>query len=94
MDDEAAVAPVVAQQQSAQRTRNGLAAFTWGDTLTANTTVVKAAHIMELRTAINQIYTALGRTLPAYTDSTVVPGQTMPKAAHIQELRNAVTALP
>ena len=76
------------------RARNGLGAFTWGDTVTANTTMVKAAHITELRTAINQIYTALGRTLPTYTDSTLVPGQTTPKVAHIQELRNAVTALP
>ena len=76
------------------RARNGLGAFTWGDTLTARTTAIKAAHISEMRTAINQIYTALGRTLPTYTDPTLVPGQTKAKAAHIQELRNAVTALP
>jgi Divergent InlB B-repeat domain len=76
------------------RARNGLGAFTWGDTLTANTTAIKAAHITEMRTAINQIYTALGRTLPTYTDATLVPGQTTAKAAHTQELRNAVTALP
>jgi hypothetical protein len=48
----------------------------------------------ELRTAINQIYQALGRTVPTYTDPTLVPGQTTARAAHIQELRNAVTALP
>ena len=76
------------------RARNGLAAFTWGDTLTAATTAIKAAHITEMRTAINQIYQTLGRTAPAYTDSTLVPSQTAVKAAHIQELRNAVSALP
>jgi hypothetical protein len=79
---------------AAARARNGVAPFTWGETVTANTTAIKAAHILELRTAINQIYTALQRTVPTYTDSSLVPGQTTPKAAHIQELRNAVTALP
>jgi hypothetical protein len=76
------------------RARNGVAAFTWGDTVTAKTTRIKAAHITEMRTAINQIYQALGRTLPTYTDPTLVPGQTVAKSAHIQELRNAVSALP
>jgi len=78
------------------RARNGLGAFTWGDTLTANTTAIKAAHITELRTAVTQIYQALGRlsSLPPFTDSTLVPGQTAAKAAHIQELRSAVSALP
>ena len=78
------------------RARNGLAAFAWGETLTAGTTQLKAAHITELRTAVTQIYQALGRlsSLPPFTDSTLVPGQTAAKAAHIQELRSAVSALP
>jgi len=76
------------------RARNGVAAFTWGDTLTAKTTAIKAAHIAEMRTAINQIYKKLGRRLPTYTDPTLVPGRTVVKSAHIQELRNAVSALP
>jgi hypothetical protein len=49
---------------------------------------------MELRAALNAIYTKLGKTLPSYTDATITPGLTASKAAHIQELRNAVTALP
>jgi Divergent InlB B-repeat domain len=76
------------------RARNGLAAFTWGDTLTAATTQIKAAQLTEMRTAINQIYQALGRTVPTYTDPTLVAGQTTAKAAHVQELRSAVSALP
>ena len=76
------------------RARNRLPAFTWSDTLTAATTTIKAAHITEMRTAINQIYQALGRSVPTYTDPTLIVGQTMPKAAHVQELRNAVSALP
>ena len=76
------------------RARNGLAAFTWTETLTAATTTLKASHIAELRTAVNQIYQALGRTLPTYTDPTLVTGQTIAKAVHVQELRTAVSALP
>jgi hypothetical protein len=76
------------------RARNRLAAFTWGETLTAATTTIKAAHITEMRTAINQIYQALGRSVPTYTDPTLIVGQTRAKAAHLQELRNAVSALP
>jgi hypothetical protein len=76
------------------RARNGVAAFTWRDTLTAKTTAIKAAHITEMRTAINQIYQALGRTLPTYTDPALFPFRTVAKSAHIQELRNAVSALP
>jgi hypothetical protein len=47
-----------------------------------------------MRTAINQIYQALGRSVPTYTDPTLIVGQTRAKAAHLQELRNAVSALP
>ena len=56
--------------------------------------MVKAVHITELRTALDAVYTKLGRALPAYTDPTIVPGQTVSKAAHVQELRTAVNALP
>lgn len=76
------------------RARNRLSAFTWSDTLTAQTTQVKASHINELRTAVNQIYQALSKPVPTYTDATIVPGQTVVKAAHIQELRSSVSALP
>jgi hypothetical protein len=56
--------------------------------------MLKAVHLMELRTALNQVYARLGRQAPAYTDPTIIPGQTPSKAAHVQELRNAVSALP
>lgn len=71
------------------------AAFTWTDpTVTAGTTQLKTVHILELRTALNHIYQALGRTVPTYTDPALVAGETVVKAAHIQELRTAVNALP
>jgi hypothetical protein len=65
----------------------------------AGTTVVEGAaiktvHITELRAALSAVYTKQGRTLPSYTDQTIVPGQTGSKAPQIQELRTAVNALP
>ena len=74
--------------------RNALAATVWTDpTLSAGATMIKAVHILELRTALNQVYTKRNLALPVYTDPTLAAG-TPSKAAHIQELRNFVSALP
>jgi hypothetical protein len=54
--------------------------------------VVKAVHIMELRAALANVYSAASITAPVYTDSTVDPGVTI-KVAHFAELRAAVAAL-
>jgi len=51
-------------------------------------------HITELRTALNAVYTRLGRPLPTYTDNTTLGVGTISKAAHVQELRNFVSTLP
>jgi hypothetical protein len=51
------------------------------------------SHIAELRTAVTQIYQALGRPLPAYTDN-LVAGQTVAKAVHVQELRRYISQIP
>ncbi|PYM34960.1 MAG: hypothetical protein DME15_07315, partial [Candidatus Rokuibacteriota bacterium] len=61
--------------------------------LTPGMTPLKAVHILELRFALNQVYQALRRPLPIYTDPTIVAGQTIFKASHIAELRIAVRAL-
>ena len=50
-------------------------------------------HLVELRTALNEAYQAAGRTLPTYTDLTLVAGVTVIKALHLNELRTAVRAL-
>ena len=55
---------------------------------------IRAVHITELRTALNAVYTRLGRPLPTYTDNTTLGVGTISKAAHVQELRNFVSTLP
>ena len=59
------------------------------DPLVAGTTRVKAAHITELRTAINNYRT--WSNLSAATWSTTVNSATVITAAHINELRTALT---
>ncbi len=58
------------------------------DPLVANTTTVKATHILELRTAVNAVRTAAGVGTVTFTDASLsgIPIKT----THIQELRNAL----
>jgi len=51
---------------------------------------MKAAHITELRTAINAARTRNGLTAAAWTDPTLTVGVTAIKAVHITELRTAL----
>ena len=51
---------------------------------------VKAAHLTELRTLINELRTAKGLMPFAFTDSTLTPGVTIVRAAHVGELRSAL----
>jgi hypothetical protein len=75
------------------RTHYGLATVSWTDTTLGSTVPVRAVHLTEMRSALDAIYTALSRTLPTYTDPTLVAGTTVIKAVHITELRSAVVAL-
>ena len=61
-------------------------------TLSAGTTLVKAAHIAELRTSLRQAYVRAGLAPPTFTDDPLAAGTTA-KTAHITELRTAVTAV-
>ena len=71
-------------------TKAGLPATAW-DNLAIRQTEVRAAHIQQLRDSLNQAFTALSCTLPAYTtDTTITPKVTVIKAAHIEALRKAV----
>jgi hypothetical protein len=77
----------------ALRARFGLASYAYTDpSLTVRATIVKAQHIIDLRTALSQVYVAAGRTPPTYTDPALGPGTTM-RAIHITELRAAVIAI-
>jgi len=56
-------------------------------------TTVKAVHVMELRTALNDVYAAAGRSVPTYTHATVTSSTTLITAVDIAELRTAILAL-
>lgn len=80
---------------NAKRASKGLGAFPFTDgTLTAGTTLIRAAHITEIRSAISQAYTAAGLIAPSFTDASLAAGVTPIRAGHIMELRAAVLNLP
>ncbi len=56
-------------------------------------TPVRLAHLLELRSALDEAYGAAGRTAPRWTDVAPVAGVTPIRAAHLTELRAAVVAL-
>jgi hypothetical protein len=60
------------------------------DPLVTGTTIVRGAHLTELRTAVNAFRAAAGLTAATWTDPTLTPGTTLIKAVHIQEVRNAL----
>ena len=62
-------------------------------TLTSGITPIKAVHITELRTAIENVYGYYGLTVPTWTDSTITSGVTHIKAVHVTELRTAIEAI-
>lgn len=75
------------------RSRFGLAAFAWTDSVLGAGTFVRAVHFTEMRHALEEAYAAAGRAAPTYTDPTIVPGTTVIRVVHVQELRDAVIAL-
>lgn len=76
-----------------ERTRRRLAAFAWTDpVLTPGITVPSAAHVVEMRTALNEAYRAAFQSPPTYTD-VIVPRSRPVRAVHLEELRAAVRAL-
>ena len=60
--------------------------------MTAGVTVAKALHVTEMRTALGPVYTALGQTLPSYTNPSLGVGGTI-KAVHISQFRTNVVVL-
>jgi len=53
-------------------------------------TAIKAVHLTQLRTALDQARAALGLSPLPYTDPTIIPGSTIVKTAHIADVRNGV----
>jgi hypothetical protein len=65
--------------------------FFTDDPLTSNVTVIKAAHITELRQAVNAMRVTAGIGATSFTDP-VLTGGVFVRALHVQELRTALTA--
>jgi len=65
--------------------------FFTDDPLVANTTIIKAAHITEVRQAVNAMRTTAGIGTTSFTDP-VLTGGVFVRAVHVQELRTALTA--
>jgi hypothetical protein len=75
----------------AVRSRVGLAPFPWSAVQPG--TLVQAAHITEMRTALGQAFTAANQAVPSFTASGLVAGTTRVGVVHVQELRDAVITL-
>lgn len=71
-------------------TLSGTFKFT-DDPLAAQSTVIKAVYIMEVRAAIDSVRrVARGLAMFAWTDPTLTPGSTPATAFHVTELRTAL----
>ena len=60
------------------------------DPLSGGTTAVKAAHVTQLRTAVNAVRTLASLGAGSFTDATVTAGVTAVKAVHVINLRTAL----
>ena len=56
-------------------------------------TEVKAIHLVEMRTALNQAYQAARLSPPTYTDPVIAAGEVPARVPHVAELRAAVRGL-
>lgn len=62
------------------------------DPLLVGTTAIKAAHITELRTAVDAVRTLASLAAGTYTDPTLTPAVTSVKSVHVTDLRTALDA--
>ena len=60
--------------------------------LVAGSTIAKAVHITELRTAVNAVRTLAGLGAGTYTNATLTPGATAIRAVDVVDLRTALNA--
>jgi hypothetical protein len=61
------------------------------DPLTPQSTLIRAVHVMELRTAIDSVRVARGLAPFAWTDPTLTIGSTPVRVVHLTELRTALS---
>jgi hypothetical protein len=69
----------------------GLQTYTWTDPHLGPGVTVKAAHLTDLRTALQQVYIVAGIPPPAF--ETITPRVTFIRAAHLEEVRDALVPL-
>ena len=62
------------------------------DPLVPGTTVIRALHVLELRSRIDAVRVARGLVAFTWTDPTLTPGATIIKAQHVIDLRSALAA--
>jgi hypothetical protein len=62
------------------------------DPVVSSSTLIKRAHVTELRAAVDAVRTLAGLTAGTYTDPTLTAGATLVKASHIADLRAALDA--
>jgi len=60
--------------------------------LVTGSTMIKTAHITELRTAVDAVRALAGQGAGSYTDPTLNAGVTLVKVAHVTDLRTALDA--
>lgn len=75
---------------NALRGQLSLAAVNWTDSLQAQQTWIRAVHVVELRSALAELYAARGLSSPVYTDAGLSAQATLVRAVHITEIRNAI----
>lgn len=66
--------------------------YSWDDTITQDVTQVRAVHVTELRTAINEELTRRGLDTLTWED-TITANSTLIRKQHVDELRDAITTL-
>ena len=77
----------------AVRVNFGRLPYQWTDPTLTTGSFIRAQHIIDLRTALSEAYTAAMHVAPPpYTDPVLTPGVTV-KAVHIAEIRAAVVVL-
>ena len=74
------------------RARWGLGGYAWSRQPLTTGMVIEAVDVIELRTALREVYDAVPQTAPSYEDPDLRDGFSI-RAVHIRELRDAVRAL-
>ena len=76
------------------RAVHGIGGFNWTDpALTVGSTLAKRIHVLDLRSGLAPVCTAVPGKCTGYTDGALDAGQALIKAVHLNELRANARAL-